>query len=726
MATARAQVNVPAVPVSHADESEGASPPVGRARRPARVSVGRVLVDSFRLFGLRAVLRRPVMFAVWVLFLFLLVVTVFPRAFPDLNVPGLAAYNLGLDAILFLTVWFSNISEAIAEAQGRAQAQSLRSIKGGLRARKLLADGSIIWVPAEALAVGDRVEVRAGEPIPVDGDVVRGAAMIDESMMTGESAPVTRESGGDKTSVLGGTRVVQGTVVIRGTAVQGQSFLDRLIRLVEGTSREATPNELALSVLLASLTIALLVVIVTFVYQAAGAGFVVVALGTMIALFVALAPTTIAALLPAIGISGVNRVAAANIIAKSGKAVEAAGDLDVLILDKTGTITVGNRLATQFVPAPDVAGPELLRYSMLASSLDDTPEGRSIVRLAALRGAVPDRLAEGSFRVLPFTPERKMSGVVLADGTEVYKGSIEAMAAYGAVLPTPLVSEAQEASRQGMTPLVISRNRVVLGLVVLKDVIKPGIRDRVRELKLMGIHTVMCTGDNRLTAAAVAKEAGVDEFVAEAKPETKLLLVRREKAQGRLVAMSGDGANDAPALARADVGLAMNSGTSAAKEAGNMVDLDNDPTKLIEIVSIGKQLLITRGALTTFSITNDVAKYFAIVPAIFAGLNIAGVQLLNVLGLNDPALAVLSTLFFNAIIIPILIPLALRGVPFHPRPAIELLARNLAIYGLGGLVSAFVGIKLIYLFFEWVAVQPFWVALVHAITNFFAHVGGIL
>ena len=409
-------------------------------------------------------------------------------------------------------------------------------------------------------------------------------------------------------------------------------------------------------------------------------------------------------------------------IAKSGKAVEAAGDLDTLILDKTGTITIGNRLAVQFVAAPEVPMATLVEGAMLSSTLDDTPEGKSIVRLAARSSASVRRVDQGTFKVLPFTAERRMSGIVLQDGTEFYKGSIQAMETYGATLPLPLRKSAAEASRQGMTPLVISVNKRALGLVFLKDVVKPGIKDRIHELKLMGIRTVMCTGDNRLTAAAIAQESGVDDFIAEAKPETKLTIIEREKAEGRLVAMSGDGSNDAPALARADVGLAMNNGTSAAKEAGNMVDLDNDPTKLIEIVSIGKQLLITRGALTTFTITNDVAKYFAIIPAIFVAsgaVALPGVAFLNVLGLANPQLAVLSTLLFNAIVIPLLIPLALAGVPFHPRPAIDLLRRNLIYYGFGGLVSAFVGIKLIYLLLAWLEglgwVQAIGVAVGHAL-----------
>ena len=538
--------------------------------------------------------------------------------------------------------------------------------------------------------------------------------------MTGESAPALRESGGDRTSVLGGTRILQGTVTVRISASAGHSFLDRLISLVENAGREPTPNELALGVLLASLTAVLLAIIVTFADVAGPSGVVTINIATMLALFVALMPTTIGALLPAIGISGINRVAKANVIAKSGTAVEAAGDLDVLILDKTGTITVGNRLAVQLIPSPGVEPNELASAALLSSSLDDTPEGRSIVRLAARMGATAPRLEPGSYQVLVFTAERRMSGLTLKEGREVFKGSMDAMEAYGAVMPPELREAAREQSRQGMTPLIISADHRALGLVLLKDVVKPGIKDRIHELKTMGIRTIMCTGDNRMTAAAIARESGVDEFVAEAKPETKLQIIEREKAQGRLVAMSGDGSNDAPALARADVGLAMNSGTSAAKEAGNMVDLDNDPTKLIEIVSIGKQLLITRGAITTFTITNDVAKYFAILPAIFitaSGAAIAGVASLNILGLTDPAIAVIATLFFNAIVIPMLIPLALFGVGFRPRPAIDLLRRNILIYGGGGLLSAFVGIWLIYQLFIWAAATPLVLAMSAAISH---------
>ncbi len=687
-----------------------AAAPTGHGRAVARTSWKHILHDSFAYFDPRREIRQPVMFVVWVFFVFLAVVTLYPAAFPDIAATYDPVYYFDLTVILFLTLWFAHLSEAIAEARGRAQAESLRGIRSGLAAHRQGADGTLATVPAESLRIGDRVVVENGETVPLDGDVVEGAALVDESMMTGESQAQVRESGGDRTSVLGGTKVIEGKVVVRISASPGHSFLDRLIALVEGAGRERTPNELALGVLLASLTLALLIVILTFSDFAGLTGVATINIATMLALFVALMPTTIGALLPAIGISGINRVAKANVIAKSGTAVEAAGDLDVLILDKTGTITVGNRLATQFIEAPGVPPAELLTGALLSSSLDNTPEGRSIVRLAARRGGTAPRLDANRYTVMPFTAERRMSGIAIAGGPEYYKGSIDAMEKYGASMPPELREHARAAAREGMTPLLIAADRRLLGIVVLKDIIKPGIRDRIRELKTMGIRTIMCTGDNRITAAAIARESGVDEFIAEAKPETKLTIIEREKSLGHLVAMSGDGSNDAPALAKADVGLAMNSGTSAAKEAGNMVDLDNDPTKLIEIVSIGKQLLITRGALTTFTITNDVAKYFAVLPAIFltaSGAAIAGIAPLNILGLGNPELAVLATLAFNALIIPLLIPLAIFGVRFRPSPAIDLLRRNLVLYGVGGLVSAFVGIKLVYLAIAWGASTSF-------------------
>jgi K+-transporting ATPase ATPase B chain len=672
--------------------------------------------SSLRKFHPREQIHNPIMFVVYVFFFFMLALTFVPWLFPDIFLHGYdQMYYLAITLILLLTLWFANIAEAIAEAQAKAQADSLREVRSGLRARQILPDGRYQWVPLGRLHSGDRVEVHPGELVPLDGDVVRGSALIDESMMTGESEAVLRESGGDKTSVLGGSRLLQGIIEIRITAEPGSGFLDKMIKLVEGTTRDKSPNEVALTILLTALTAAILVVVLSLAYLLSFIYPSILNIGTLIALSVCLIPTTIGGLLSAIGISGVNRVSKANVVSKSGRAVEAAGDLDVLILDKTGTITVGNRLAVNFIPAEGEDLTHFIKTAVSASALDDTPEGRSIIRLAVNRGVSPDRIDTSRVRFIPFSPEKKMSGLVLPDGTEVMKGSVVAMEAYAGYLPGSLKQSAALVSAEGMTPLAVCENKRVVGLVTLKDALKPGIKDRIRELRVMGIRTVMCTGDNHLTAEAIAKEAGVDSFVAEAKPETKLSIINDEKQYGHLVAMTGDGTNDAPALARADVGLAMNSGTSAAKDAANMVDLDSDPTKLIEVVSIGKQLLITRGALTTFSITNDVAKYFAIVPAMFIGGAFVGISTLNIMGLSNPALAVLSALLFNAIVIPLLIPLALRGVSFHPQSAVELLRRNLLIYGVGGLVSAFVGIKLIYMGLAALLANPSFMSIVNIV-----------
>ncbi|HWW53300.1 MAG TPA: potassium-transporting ATPase subunit KdpB, partial [Acidimicrobiales bacterium] len=569
-------------------------------RRAPHVRLGRILAGSFTLLAPRHMLRNPVMFVVWVFTIFLGLVTLVPWAFPDLTGRGFSrTYELGITAMLFMTIWFSTLAEAIAEAQGKAQAESLREIRSGARARKLRPDGQPQLVSASTVRRGDVVAVEPGDSVPLDGDVIQGAAEIDESMMTGESAAVIRESGGDKTSVLGGSRVLRGSALIRITSDPGASFLDRMIRLVEGARREKSPNELALTLVLAAFTLSLLVVILTFEYMLSASATVFIDLGTLVALLVCLMPTTIGGLLPAIGIAAVNRVAYANVVAKSGRAVEAAGDLDVLILDKTGTITTGNRIAVEFIPAGGVELTELTLAGALASSYDDTPEGRSILRLAVRRGVARDGFRPKVTTIIPFTAEKRLSGVILDDGRELIKGAVASIQSHTGMIPMELARAAEQASSEGMTPLAIAQQKRVLGLVLLKDVVKPGIPDRLRELRLMGIRTIMCTGDNRVTAKAIAKESGVDEYFAEAQPETKLQLVEREKRLGRLVAMTGDGTNDAPALARADVGLAMNSGTSAAKEAGNMVDLDSDPTKIIEIVSLGKQLLITRGGLTT-------------------------------------------------------------------------------------------------------------------------------
>ena len=665
-------------------------------RAPLRLSWSRVARMAIAKFHPREQIRNPIMFVVYVFLPFLAVVTVFPRWFPDLGGAGFdRSYYLGITVIMFLTILFANIAEAIAESQAKAQADSLREVRTGLKARQVLPDGRRVWVASTQLHAGELVEVRPGEVVPLDGDVVKGAALVDESMMTGESSAVTRESGGDRTSVLGGSRVLDGTVEIRITAEPGTSFLDKMIQLVEATRRDRSPNEVSLTLVLVAITGALLVVVVSLAYLLGFRSGGVLDLGTLIALLVCLIPTTIGGLLSAIGISGINRAGQANVVSKSGKAIESAGDLDVLILDKTGTITIGNRIAVQLIPAPGVELAECLSVAATASSLDETPEGRSISRLAISQGAKIDKALIEKARLVPFTPATRMSGLVLPDGTEVMKGALDAIEEHAHGLPEATRELAHTAASRGMTPIVLAQNRKVVGLVVLKDVLKQGIQARIEELRVMGIRTVMCTGDHRLTAAALAQESGVDEYVAEARPEAKLEIIAQEKALGRLVAMTGDGTNDAPALARADVGLAMNSGTSAAKEAANMVDLDSDPTKVIEVISIGKQLLITRGALTTFSITNDVAKYFAIVPAMFvASSNVAA---LNLMQLTDPKLAVLAALLFNALMIPALIPLALWGVAFRPAAAVELLLRNMTIYGLGGLVSAFVGIKLLYL-----------------------------
>jgi len=689
-------------------------------RAPLRLSWSHVAKMSLVKFDPREQVRNPIMFVVYVFLPFIAILTFFPQWFPDISTGGFdRSYYLAITVILFLTVLFANIAEAIAESQAKAQADSLREIRTGLKARQVLPDGRRAWVPSTQLHSGELVEVRPGEIIPLDGDVVKGAALVDESMMTGESSAATRESGGDRTSVLGGSRVLDGTVEVRITVEPGTSFLDKMIQLVEATRRDKSPNEVSLTLVLVAITGALLVVVVSLAYLLGFLGLGTLNVGTLIALLVCLIPTTIGGLLSAIGISGINRAAQANVVSKSGKAIESAGDLDVLILDKTGTITIGNRIAVQFVPAPGVELAAGLTIAATASSLDETPEGKSIARLANSQGARVDKALVEKARLVPFTPTSRMSGIVLPDGTEVMKGSVDAIETYANGLPEATRELSRIAASRGMTPILIAQDHQVVGLVVLKDVLKEGIRERIEELRVMGIRTVMCTGDHRLTAAALALEAGVDEYVAEARPEAKLEIIAQEKALGRLVAMTGDGTNDAPALARADVGLAMNSGTSAAKEAANMVDLDSDPTKVIEVISIGKQLLITRGALTTFSITNDVAKYFAIVPAMFAASS--SVAALNLMQLSDPKVAVLAALLFNALMIPALIPLALWGVAFRPASAVDLLFRNLTIYGVGGLVSAFVGIKLLYLML--VALPPVpWPTL---LALPLAHLGGL-
>ncbi len=606
-------------------------------------------------------------------------------------------FTISITAWLWLTVLFGNLAEAVAEGRGKAQAASLRAARTDTVARLLADDGSESEVPATRLVVGDRVVVEAGEVIPGDGDIVEGIASVDESAITGESAPVIREAGGDRSAVTGGTRVLSDRIVVRITAAAGDTFLDKMISLVEGTSRRKTPNEIALSILLASLTLVFLAAVATLAPMAAYAGApqdVVV----LVALLVCLIPTTIGALLSAIGIAGMDRLVRVNVLAMSGRAVEAAGDVSTLLLDKTGTITYGNRQASRFVPAPGVEQDELRDTARLSSLADQTPEGRSIVDLALTQGADDRDLPQGATFV-EFTAQTRMSGVDLADGTEVRKGAGSAIAAWlGVEQPAEVHAIVEEISRSGGTPLVIGRRAAgggqVLGVIHLKDVVKAGMAERFAELRAMGIRTVMITGDNALTAQAIAAEAGVDDFLAEATPEDKMAYIHQEQEGGRLVAMTGDGTNDAPALAAADVGVAMNSGTAAAKEAGNMVDLDSDPTKLIDIVEIGKQLLITRGALTTFSIANDVAKYFAIIPAMFV-VAYPSLDRLNVMGLATPQSAILSAVIFNALVIVALIPLALRGVRFRAASATSVLRRNILVFGLGGIVVPFVGIKLI-------------------------------
>lgn len=609
---------------------------------------------------------------------------------------GLATgFKLQLVVWLWLTVLFGTFAEALAEGRGKAQAASLRQTKSELQARRLTASGTET-VAATQLALGDRVRVETGELIPADGEVVEGVASVNEAAITGESAPVIREAGGDRSAVTAGTRVISDAITVRVTAEPGKGFLDRMIALVEGAERQKTPNEVALTILLVGLTIIFLIAVATIPGFASYAGGSI-PVAMLAALLITLIPTTIAALLSAIGIAGMDRLVRFNVLAKSGRAVEAAGDIDVLLLDKTGTITVGDRQASELRPVGGTSEAALAEAALLASLADETPEGRSIVVLARERfGVAADRLPGGA-EVIPFTAQTRVSGVRIG-GSLIQKGAVDSILKANpgsgeTAAATELRRVTDEIARAGGTPLAVAQDGRLLGAIFLKDVVKAGIRERFAELRRMGIRTVMITGDNPLTAAAIAAEAGVDDFLAQATPEDKLALIRREQAEGKLVAMCGDGTNDAPALAQADVGVAMNTGTQAAREAGNMVDLDSDPTKLIEVVGLGKQLLMTRGALTTFSVANDVAKYFAIIPAMFVALY-PGLGVLNVMGLATPESAILSAIIFNALIIPLLVPLALKGVTYTPMGAGPLLARNLSIYGLGGLIAPFVGIKL--------------------------------
>ena len=647
------------------------------------------ITASFAKLDPRVMMRNPVMFVVEIIAALTTIIFV-----KDLLTGGAhAGFTAQIIFWLWLTLIFANFAEAVAEGRGKAQADTLRRARTETMAKRITADRTES-VPAPELRPGDIVLVEAGDLIPSDGEVIEGIASVDESAITGESAPVIRESGGDRSAVTGGTRVLSDWIKLRITAAQGHTFLDRMIALVEGAERQKTPNEIALNILLAGLTLIFVFAVATIPSFAAYAGGSVPVV-VLAALFIALIPTTIGALLSAIGIAGMDRLVRFNVLAMSGRAVEAAGDVDTLLLDKTGTITLGNRQATEFVPLPGVSAAELADAAQLASLPDETPEGRSIVVLAKETYGIRGRdMAPMGANFIPFSAHTRLSGIDFAD-TSIRKGAVDAVLAWaGQQTNGELTARAETIARAGGTPLAVARNGRLLGVIHLKDIVKGGIRERFDELRRMGIRTVMITGDNPLTAAAIAAEAGVDDFLAQATPETKLKLIRDEQAQGKLVAMCGDGTNDAPALAQADVGVAMNTGTMAAREAGNMVDLDSDPTKLIEIVGIGKQLLMTRGALTTFSIANDVAKYFAMIPAMFLAFY-PQLQALNVMGLHSPQSAILSAIIFNALIIVALIPLALRGVAYRPIGAAGILRRNLLIYGLGGIVVPFVGIKAI-------------------------------
>lgn len=699
---------------------------LGNMKKNSNAGLGHMLSKAFpealKKFDPRVQWHNPVMFVVWVGALFLTVLGIFQLVFPhDASLrggSGIPAYFTWVIALwLWATVLFANLAEAVAEGRGKAQADALRKTRTATPARRVHGydaqddpDVSItpaIEVSSSELRRGDVVIVSAGELVPGDGDVISGIASVDESAITGESAPVIRESGGDRSAVTGGTRVLSDRIIVRITQKPGESFVDKMIHLVEGANRQKTPNEIALSVLLSSLTIIFLVVVLTLnpmaAYQKAS-----VSLTILISLLVCLIPTTIGALLSAIGIAGMDRMVQRNVLATSGRAIEAAGDVTTLLLDKTGTITYGNRQASTFHALPGVSHDDMVRAAALSSLADNTPEGQSIVALAAKEGCVLEQV-DGTTSV-PFTAQTRMSGLDLPDGAHIRKGAASAVeswiAAEGGTPDQETMDQLHDrvtvVSQAGGTPLVVARQNEdgsirVLGVVELKDIIKKGLKERFADMRKMGIRTVMVTGDNPLTAKAIAAEAGVDDFIAEAKPEDKLSYIRAEQAKGQLVAMTGDGTNDAPALAQADVGVAMNSGTSAAKEAGNMVDLDSDPTKLIDIVRIGKQLLITRGALTTFSIANDVAKYFAIIPAMFMQ-TFPGLSVLNVMGLHSPFSAVLSAIIFNAIIIVLLIPLALKGVKYRAEGSEKILSRNLRIYGLGGIIAPFIGIWIIDLF----------------------------
>ncbi len=650
--------------------------------------------DSFKKLNPKDMIKNPVMFVVEVGFVITLLLAIFPNVIEE---NGNSLYNAIVSAILFITILFANFAEAIAEGRGKAQAESMKRTKKDTQAKLIDKNGNIKILSSNEIKKGDIVLCEMGDIIPNDGEVIEGLAFVDESAITGESAPVMKEAGGDFSSVTGGTKIKSDWLKIRITATPGESFLDKMISLVEGASRQKTPNEIALSTVLVSLTMIFLIVVVAL-YPMADYSGVKILVSTLIALLVCLIPTTIGGLLSAIGIAGMDRVTRFNVIAMSGKAVEACGDVDTMILDKTGTITFGNRMAAEFIPVGKSTPENIARFALIASLKDETPEGRSVVELANKQGVLISKEDYEKAENIEFTSQTRMSGLNLVNGAQVRKGASDTIQKHvtdlGGKVPDDLQANVDKISKLGGTPLVVCVDKEIMGVIYLKDTVKPGLVERFERLRQIGIKTIMCTGDNPLTAETIAKEAGVDAFIAECKPEDKIEVIKREQSEGRLVAMTGDGTNDAPALAQADVGLAMNSGTVAAKEAANMVDLDSDPTKIIEVVEIGKQLLITRGALTTFSIANDVAKYFAIIPALFT-IAIPQMSVLNIMRLTSPQSAILSALIFNAIIIPALIPIAMRGVKYRPMSSEAMLAKNMLIYGFGGILVPFIGIKLI-------------------------------
>lgn len=651
------------------------------------------VLDSFKKLNPIWMIKNPVMFVVEVGAFLVLLQILFPGLLGEDHNTGV---NVVIFLILLITIWFANFAEALAEGRGKAQADSLKKTKQQVMANQLIG-GSTRSVPSSELCKGDIVIVSQGEMIPADGEIIEGLASVDESAITGESAPVIKEAGGDFSSVTGGTLVVSDRIVVRITSDPGQSFIDRMISLVEGAERQKTPNEIALGTLLTVLTVIFLIVVITLKPIADYLN-IHLEITVLVSLLVCLIPTTIGGLLSAIGIAGMDRVTQYNVLAMSGKAVEAAGDINTMILDKTGTITFGNRMAAEFLPVGGRSEDDLARWAAVSSRFDETPEGRSVLELLRRQGLEYDESLAAAGESIEFKAETRMSGVDLQDGRRVRKGAVDAIikwvSSQGGYIPADLEAITNQVATAGGTPLAVAVNEMIYGIIHLKDTVKPGMKERFVQLRKMGIRTIMCTGDNPLTAATIAREAGVDDYIAECKPEDKIDVIRREQAQGKLVAMTGDGTNDAPALAQADVGLAMNSGTVSAKEAANMVDLDSDPSKLIEVVGIGKQLLMTRGALTTFSIANDIAKYFAIIPAMFM-LAIPEMGALNIMKLGSPLSAILSALIFNAVIIPLLIPIAMRGVKYRPMSSQRLLSRNLLIFGLGGVVAPFIGIKLI-------------------------------